>query len=68
MTGVGGIFSVALSVAFRWPKPAIERPAVSRHAALWSSDVPLLQPPLTWGQQRLPNGLRMPELSRNYGC
>ena len=40
----GGIFSVALSVAFRWRKPAIERPAVSRHAALWSSDVPLLRP------------------------
>lgn len=44
LRGRGGIFSVALSVAFRWRKPAIERPAVSRHAALWSSDVPLLRP------------------------
>jgi len=30
---IGGLFSVALSIALR-------RPAVSRHSALWSSDFP----------------------------
>ena len=36
---IGGLFSVALSVASR-------RPAVSRHSALWSSDFPRLRHPV----------------------
>jgi len=53
--GVGGLFSVALSVTSRCP-------AVSRHPALWSPDFPLGArfSPLA---QRLPDRLPLPTLS-----
>ncbi len=46
---IGGVFSVALSVASR-------RPAVSRHPALWSSDFP----PLRRNPERRPPGHLVP--------
>jgi hypothetical protein len=52
LAAIGGMFSVALSVASR-------RPAVSRHPALWSPDFPL--PLNEW--QRPPDRLHRKELS-----
>jgi hypothetical protein len=48
---IGGLLSVALSVALR-------RPAVSRHPALWSSDFPRRPPgPVTGRERRDPHSL-----------
>ncbi len=60
---IGGLLSVALSVASR-------RPAVSRHPALWGPDFP---PRTGEGAQRLPGGLpvqiiRSPSLVRADEC